>query len=85
MCPGLVIKLLVVRSDEYLPPGWKCYDSGRGMSFKDDQGRRFPSRRKVLEFMIDDGNFGKEIIYYVRDGLLDEGWCYHQDLPPGGD
>ena len=50
------------------------------MSFKDDQGRRFPSRRKVLEFMIDDGNFGKEIIYYVRDGLLDEGWCYHQDL-----
>ena len=71
------------RSDQYLPPGWKSYDSGRGMFFKDELGRRFTSRRKVLEFMIDEGSFSKEIIYYVRDGLLDEGWCYHQDLPPG--
>ena len=53
------------------------------MFFKDEQGRRFTSRRKVLEFMIDEGNFSKEIIYWVRDGLLDEGWCYHQELPPG--
>ena len=53
------------------------------MFFKDEEGRRFTSRRKVLEFMIDDGNFSKEIIYHVRDGLLDEGWCYHQELPPG--
>merc|ERR1719209_1564271 len=68
---------VLYRSDEYLPPGWKCYDSGRAMSFKDEQGRRFPSRRKVLEYMIDKGTFSKEIIYYVRDGLLDEGWSYH--------
>ena len=28
------------------------------------------------------GGFTKEAIYYIRDGLLDEGWFYHQDLPP---
>ena len=28
------------------------------------------------------GGFSKEAIYYIRDGLLDEGWFYHQDLPP---
>ena len=27
--------------------------------------------------------FTKDHIYYIRDGLLDEGWLYHQDLPPG--
>ena len=55
------------------------------MSFKDERGRRFSGRRKVLEYMIDQGTFSKDTIYYVRDGLLDEGWCYHQQLPPGGE
>ena len=73
-----------MRYDEYLPWGWQCYDSGKGMSFKDERGRRFSGRRKVLEYMIDQGTFSKDTIYYVRDGLLDEGWCYHQQLPPGG-
>ena len=54
------------------------------MSFKDERGRRFAGRRKALEYMIDQGTFSKDTIYYVRDGLLDEGWCYHQQLPPGG-
>ena len=53
------------------------------MSFKDERGRRFAGRRKALEYMIDQGTFSKDTIYYVRDGLLDEGWSYHQQLPPG--
>ena len=28
------------------------------------------------------GGFSREAQYYIRDGLLDEGWCYHQELPP---
>ena len=26
--------------------------------------------------------WNQEEIYYVRDGLLDEGWFYHEKLPP---
>ena len=28
------------------------------------------------------GGYSREAQYYIRDGLLDEGWFYHQELPP---
>ena len=33
--------------------------------------------------MYDQGGFSKDEVYYIRDGMLDEGWSYHRDLPPG--
>ena len=71
------------RYDPQLPSGWKYYDNGRGCTiFKDEHGLRFTNRRKVLAHMYRVGGFSRETIYYIRDGLLDEGWFYHQDLPP---
>jgi len=69
--------------DKNLPPGWKYYDNGRGtICFRDGAGNRYSNRRKVLAHMFNTGGFSREAQYYIRDGLLDEGWCYHQELPP---
>ena len=74
---------LFVRKDPQLPSGWRYYDNGRGaIFFRDSEGTRFSSRRRALAHMYKVGGFTKEAIYYIRDGLLDEGWFYHQDLPP---
>ena len=74
---------LFIRKDPQLPSGWRYYDNGRGaIFFRDSEGTRFSSRRRALAHMYKVGGFTKEAIYYIRDGLLDEGWFYHQDLPP---
>ena len=74
---------LSIRKDPQLPSGWRYYDNGRGaIFFRDSEGTRFSSRRRALAHMYKVGGFTKEAIYYIRDGLLDEGWFYHQDLPP---
>eukprot|EP00092_Neocalanus_flemingeri_P095652 GFUD01121700.1.p1 GENE.GFUD01121700.1~~GFUD01121700.1.p1 ORF type:complete len:587 (-),score=142.27 GFUD01121700.1:50-1762(-) len=72
------------QKDKYLPKGWKYYDNGKNSTyFRNDDGKFFTSRRKVLAFMYEKGGFTKDEIYYLRDGLLYEGWNYHDDLPPG--
>lgn len=79
----LHFNLCIVRKDPQLPSGWRYYDNGRGATFfRDSEGTRFSSRRRALAHMYKVGGFSKEAIYYIRDGLLDEGWFYHQDLPP---
>ena len=72
------------QKDKHLPTGWKYYDNGKNSTyFRNDEGKFFTSRRKVLAFMYEKGGFSKDEIYYIRDGLLYEGWKYHDDLPPG--
>jgi len=76
-------KKVTYKKDPQLPSGWRYYDNGRGaIFFRDSEGTRFSSRRRALAHMYKVGGFTKEAIYYIRDGLLDEGWFYHQDLPP---
>jgi len=72
------------KKDKNLPSGWTHYIGHKNTtSFRSETGQFFNSRRKVLAFMYERGGFSKDEIYYIRDGLLDEGWRYHEDLPPG--
>jgi len=70
--------------DKNLPKGWKYLETAKNSTqFKTDKGKFMNSRRKALAFMYETGGFSKDEVYYIRDGLLDEGWSYHGDLPPG--
>ena len=70
--------------DKNLPKGWRYLETAKNTtSFKTKEGKYFINRKKALAFMYDQGGFSKDEVYYIRDGMLDEGWSYHRDLPPG--
>jgi len=70
--------------DKHLPKGWKYMDRANNSTlFKTESGLVLTSRKKALGFMYEKGGFSKDEIYFIRDGLLYEGWSYHRDLPPG--
>ena len=39
------------------------------------------NRRNVLQAMTAKGGFKESEVRYIRDGLVHEGWRYHQQLP----
>ena len=39
------------------------------------------NRRNVLQAMTAKGGFKEAEVRYIRDGLVNEGWRYHQQLP----
>ena len=72
----------VYTSDPNLPTGWTYFDNGKGAVFyRDSAGKFIKNRRNVLSEMYLIGGFSKEEIQYIRDGLVEEGWKYHEDLP----
>jgi len=74
----------VYRRDPNLPEGWTCFDNGKGSMFYRNAGGKFiKNRRNVLTEMYLNGGFSRDEIQYIRDGLVNEGWKYHQDLPVG--
>ena len=74
----------VYRSDPNLPKGWTYFDNGKGsMFYRNAAGKFIKNRRNVLAEMYLTGGFSREEIQYIRDGLVNEGWKYHQDLPVG--
>ena len=72
----------VYQEDPLLPKGWKFFDNGKGsMFFKNAAGKFIKNRRNCLTEMYQDGGYTPAEITYIRDGLVDEGWKYHADLP----
>ena len=60
------------------------FDNGKGsMFYRNAAGKFIKNRRNVLAEMYLTGGFSREEIQYIRDGLVNEGWKYHQDLPVG--
>ena len=69
-------------SDPNLPNGWTYFNNGKGsILYRDPAGKFIKSRKNVLSEMYLIGGFSREEIQYIRDGLMEEGWKYHDDLP----
>ena len=49
--------------------------------FQDAEGKFMKNRRNVLQAMTAKGGFKEAEVRYIRDGLVNEGWRYHQQLP----
>ena len=70
--------------DKNLPKGWKYLETAKNTtSFKTKEGKYFINRKKALAAMYDKAGVSKDCVYDIRDGVLDEGWSEHRDLPPG--
>ena len=71
-------------SDPDLPQGWTFFRNREGaMFYRDSRGKFLKNRRNVLSEMYSSGGYTDKEITYIRDGLVEEGWNYHDDLPVG--
>jgi len=71
-------------SDPDLPKGWTHFRNREGSVFyRDANGKFLKNRRNVLTEMYSVGGFSPSEIRYIRDGLVEDGWNYHDDLPDG--
>ena len=48
---------------------------------QDAEGKFMKNRRNVLQAMAAKGGFKESEVRYIRDGLVSEGWRYHEQLP----
>ena len=70
--------------DPDLPKGWTYFRNREGsMFYRDANGKFLKNRRNVLLEMFTAGTFTDKEIKYIRDGLVEESWNYHDDLPDG--
>ena len=51
--------------------------------YRDKKGKFLKNRRNVLSEMYTAGTYTDKEIRYIRDGMVEEGWIYHDDLPDG--
>merc|ERR1711976_170828 len=75
-------------TDPDLPQGWTFFRNREGsMFYRDANGKFLKNRRNVLTEMYNANanqvTFSDNEIKYIRDGLVEEGWNYHDDLPDG--
>ena len=71
-------------SDPDLPQGWTFFRNREGaMFYRDSRGKFLKNRRNVLSEMYSSGGYTDKEITYIRDGLVEEGWNYHDHLPVG--
>ena len=71
-------------TDPDLPEGWTFFRNREGsMFYRDANGKFLKNRRNVLSEMYSAGSYSNNEIRYIRDGLVEEGWNYHDDLPDG--
>jgi len=71
-------------TDSDLPKGWTYFRNREGsMFYRDAKGKFLKNRRNVLSEMYSAGSYTDKEIKYIRDGLVEEGWIYHDDLPDG--
>ena len=67
-----------------MPAGWTYKTGAKNItSFRNAKGKFIKNRKAALNEMFHGSGYSKAEIYHIRDGLLDEGWKYHQDIPPG--
>ena len=69
--------------DPKLPPGWTFFRNKEGsMFYRDAAGRFLKNRRNVLAEMFQHSDqYSDSQRQYIRDGLQEEGWHYHAELP----
>ena len=71
-------------SDPNLPKGWSFHRNKDGAMFYRDADNKFlKNRRNVLTEMYSAGSYTDQEIQYIRDGLREENWSYHTELPAG--
>ena len=71
-------------TDPDLPAGWTFFRNREGsMFYRDGNGKFLKNRRNVLSEMYSTGSYTDKEVKYIRDGLVEEGWNYHDDLPAG--
>ena len=71
-------------TDPDLPKGWTFFRNREGsMFYRDAKGKFLKNRRNVLSEMYSNGGYTDKEVRYIRDGLVEEGWNYHDDLPDG--
>ena len=72
----------VYTTDPNLPSGWTFFRNREGsMFYRDHQGRFLKNRRNVLIEMYSNESYTDQEKKYIRDGLIEEGWSYHPELP----
>ena len=72
----------VYTTDPNLPSGWTFFRNREGsMFYRDHQGRFLKNRRNVLTEMYSKEGYSAQEKKYIRDGLIEEGWSYHPELP----
>jgi len=77
----------MVQGDRYkfdprLPAGWAVCVTENGKSyFKTKEGKFLKNSRKALTELYLKSGASKKAIRFIRDGLVQEGWKNHSDLP----
>jgi len=71
----------IYKTDVKLPRGWKYCVNNDKTYYKDAEGKFMKNRRNVLQAMAAKGGFKESEVRYIRDGLVSEGWRYHEQLP----
>ena len=71
-------------TDPDLPKGWTYFKNKEGsMFYRNAFGKFLKSRRHALADMFFAGTYTDKEIKHIQDGLVEEGWNFHDDLPFG--
>ena len=71
-------------TDLDLPKGWTYFKNREGsMFYRNAMGKFIQNRRNVLCEMYTTASSTDKEIKYIRDGMVEEGWNYHDSLPKG--